>query len=147
MLSDTPTANATAAKTIDGMGTKTSVPLPMAKNAAGYPGMAGPFVITRQSPLNNCIVPSVARMGVMPTRAISHPLMMPQKIPVARAAPMAPATQSDTCAVVASAGTARVRIRAASIPERFATPITDKSMPPVISESMMASEKIPNSGN
>ena len=97
--------------------------------------------------MNNCIVPRVARMGVMAKREIRTPLIHPQRAPAARAATMAAAMYRASMGPDRSAAVARARIKAARSPVRLPMLITDRSMPPVTSESMTASAKIPSSGN
>ena len=134
-------------KTMSGIGTPAMAPLPRKAKAAGKPRTALPPVIATARPVKIRPVPSVARIGGRPKMPMTIPLSSPHTAPTTSAAAIAsaivpPPTRPTAC------GPASVdRSRAAMTAARLDTPTTDRSMPPVIIDSIMASDRMANSGN
>ena len=95
--------------------------LPSQAVAAGKPMTADPPVSAMAMPVKISPEPRVARIGGRPKTATATPLKSPAASPTASAAAMARASQSSALGPVAPAAR-RVRISAATIAERLATP-------------------------
>jgi len=104
-----------------------------------------PFVATIAMPVKSSDVPSVARIGGMRIFETSAPLNTPAIAPISieSANDSGIAYTGSPPSAVASA----FIIIAIRIDVRFATPTTERSMPPVIMHTMMPSAISPNSGN
>jgi hypothetical protein len=106
---------------------------------------AFPFVIARHIPVNNSPDPIVASIGGIWNFETSNPLNKPRdppmRIPRIKTKGMAKAGRPPAASV------RRSRRNPIRMEVRLAVPTTDKSIPPVIMQSMTPKLMIPNSGN
>jgi hypothetical protein len=120
---------ATSTKTMKPIGTAAIMSLPMLESSAGLPTITAlPPETTTASPMKAICVPSVQRMGVMFSREIKRPLMTPP----ARPTSSAPAMKARLKAVPLSVADRKDEtITAESTPERLASAMPERSMPPL----------------
>ena len=91
--------------------------------------------------------PSVARIAGRPKNETRIPFIKPEIQPTSTAAKIARASQVSDWDPDIEGSAKCVRIKAAVTAEKFATPTTDRSIPPVIIVIVIANASIANSGN
>ncbi len=121
--------------------------MPITDTISGKPITALPPVSATASPVKTSPEPSVARIGGRPRRETRIPFASPASAPTPSAAAIASKSQIAAPGPTRSAPAKRVSRVAAMTADRFATPTTDRSMPPVIMAIVIASARIANSGN
>ena len=129
---------------IRGIGIPKKVPFPIRTYCFGNPEIDSPFRIPTANPLNKVLVPKVARMGATLTVAIRKPFTTPQSKPNKSPMNMEKAIHRfNDIPVLAGCC---VIMKAVVRPVILAILTMERSIPPVIMESITAIPKIAISG-
>jgi len=126
--------------TIAPIGTPNNLPFAMLLKVSGKPVMAGPLVMINASPEYNCNPQRVTNIAGISKNPIMNPLKRPHRLPTRTAATM-PIPMERFVPPILSIRTA------ATIPDKFAIPTKERSIPPAIMAIIIPNAKIPYSGN